>query len=186
MTKLRLILSCAAVLLLPGLASADIVVNGGFETGDFTGWILSGNPIPGAVDISNPHSGNYAADLSAQSSLGYLEQFLATTPGTLYNLTYFLASDGGTPNEFSAQLNGTTLIDRMNIPSQTYTQYSFSFQATGTSTDLKFGFRNDPGFLHLDDVSVTPVPEPALAWLGVPMIVLALAKQAKCSRKEIL
>ena len=34
--------------------------------------------------------------------------------------------------------------------------------------------------------SVTPVPEPALAWLGVFTIGLAIAKQAKCSRKEIL
>jgi hypothetical protein len=115
-----------------------------------------------------------------------LEQFLTTTPGTLYNLTYFLASDGGTPNEFLAQLNGTTLIDQTNIPSQNYTQHSFSFQATSTSTDLKFGFRDDPGSLHLDDVSTTPVPEPAFAWLGVFMTGLVIAKQAMSSRKGIL
>src|SRR3954447_18366302 len=141
MTKLRLILGCAIVLLLPGFASADIVYNGGFEIGDFTGWILSGNPIPGTVDSSQPHSGSYAANLFAAGSFGYIVQLLATTPGTLYNLTYFLASDGGTPNEFLAQLNGTTLIDQTNIPSQNYAQYSFSFRATSTSTDLKFGFR---------------------------------------------
>ena len=187
MTKLRIILSCAAVLLLPGIASADIVDNGGFETGDFTGWILSGNPIPGTVDGSNPHSGKYAANLFAAGSLGYMEQFLPTTPGTLYNLTYFLASDGGTPNEFLAQLNGATLIDQTNIPSQNYTQYSFSFQAASASTDLKFGFRDDPGSLHLDDISVTSVPEPDSVWLGVGMLGLAvIAKQARCSRKEIL
>jgi hypothetical protein len=186
MTKKLLIFSCAALFILPGVASADIVYNGGFETGDFTGWILSGNPIPGQVDSSLPHSGTYAANLFAAGSLGYLEQLLPTMPGTLYNLMYFLASDGGTPNEFLAQLNGTTLIDQTNIPSQNYTQYSFSFQATSTSADLKFGFRDDPGSLHLDDVSETPVPEPALAWLGVLMIGLAIAKQAKCSRKEIL
>ena len=186
MIKLRLIFSCAAVLLLPGIASPDIVDNGGFETGDFTGWILSGNPIPGVVDMSSPHSGNYAANLFAAGSLGYMEQFLSTTPGTLYNLTYFLQSDGGAPNEFLAQLDGTTLIDQTNIQSQNYTPYSFSFRAISASTDLKFGFRNDPGSLHLDDISVTAVPEPAFAWLGMFTIGLVVTKQAKCSGKEIL
>src|SRR5436305_9670956 len=80
MTKLRLMLGCAIVLLLPGFASADIVYNGGFEIDDFTGWILSGNPIPGTVDMSNPHSGSYAANLFAAGYLGYIEQFLTTTP----------------------------------------------------------------------------------------------------------
>ncbi len=186
MSKLLLVFSCAVLFILPSVASADLIYNGGFETGDFTGWILSGNPIPGIVDTSSPHSGNYAANLFAAGSLGYMEQFLSTTPGTSYNLTYFLQSDGGTPNEFLAQSDGATLIDQTNIPSQNYTQYSFSFQATSPSTDLKFGFRDDPGSIHLDDVSVTPVPEPALAWLGLSMIGLAIAKQAKCSGKETL
>jgi PEP-CTERM motif len=184
MTKMLQIFSCAALFMLPGVASADIVYNGGFETGDFTGWILSGNPIPGDVDSSLPHSGLYEANLFAAGSLGYLEQFLPTTPGTLYNLAYFLNSDGGTPNEFLAQLNGTMLIDQTNIPSRNYTQYSFSFQATSTSTDLKFGFRDDPGSLHLDDVSVTPVPEPASMWLGVLMIGAAAAKRRGNSRRD--
>lgn len=64
MVKSSVLLSCAfAALVIPGIASADLVFNGGFETDDFTGWILSGNPILGTVDSANPHSGNFAADL---------------------------------------------------------------------------------------------------------------------------
>jgi hypothetical protein len=36
-----------------------------------------------------------------------------------------------------------------------YTQYTTSFVATDTTTNLSFAFREDPAFLFLDDVSVT-------------------------------
>jgi PEP-CTERM motif len=36
-----------------------------------------------------------------------------------------------------------------------YTDYMASFVATGTTTDLTFAFRNDPGFIAFDDVTVT-------------------------------
>ena len=36
----------------------------------------------------------------------------------------------------------------------TYTQYSVDFTATAASTNISFAFREDPAFLHLDDVSV--------------------------------
>ena len=45
-------------------------------------------------------------------------------------------------------LNGTP------VPHQ-YQQYTTSFVATGTTTNLSFAFREDPAFLFLDDVSVT-------------------------------
>src|SRR5947209_8181250 len=167
---LRLLTCCIPALCIPSVLSADIVFNGGFETGDFTGWILSGNPIPGSVDTTNPHSGNYAADLIAAGSPSFMEQFLPTTSGTRYNLTYFLEvstdSTGG-PVEFMAQVNGGTVFDQTNIPPQPYTSYSFPFLATGTSTDLKFGFRNDSGSFFLDDISVAPIPEPSSLWLGL-------------------
>lgn len=37
----------------------------------------------------------------------------------------------------------------------TYQMFGFSFVATTVSTDLTFAFRHDPGFIRLDDVSVT-------------------------------
>jgi hypothetical protein len=125
MTRLRLVLSCAfAAFVLPTVASADLVFNGGFESGDFTGWILSGNPIPGMVDTSDPHSGQFAADLTALGSQSFMEQFLATTPGARYDLTYFLHVSkpftSGTAVEFMAQVNGVTVFDQTNIPPQPY------------------------------------------------------------------
>ncbi len=165
MIKLLLIFGCAGALVLPAAASSNLVFNGGFESGDFTGWILSGNPIPGVVDTSSPHSGTYAANLFAAGSPGYMEQMLSTTPGATYQLTYFLESDGRVPNLFSAQIAGATLFSATDIPSQSYTEYLFSFRAASNSTDLKLGFRDDPSSLHLDDVAVTATPEPRSLYL---------------------
>lgn len=184
MVRSPVLLSCAfAALIIPSIASADLVFNGGFETGDFTGWILSGNPILGTVDSANPHSGNFAADLVAAGSPSFMEQFLPTTSGTTYNLTYFLdVSSGSTggPVEFMAQVNGITVFDQTNIPPQPYTRYSFAFLATGTSTDLQFRFRNDPGSFFLDDISVAAIPEPSSFWLeslGTALAIFAMRRR---------
>jgi hypothetical protein len=185
MIKFPQLLSCAfAAFVLPSIASADLVFNGGFELGDFTGWILSGNPIPGMVDTMNPHSGTFAADLTALDSPSFMEQFLATTPGAMYDLTCFLdvSKPSGVVVEFLAQVNGVTVFDQTNIPPQPYTRYSFPFIATGTSTDLKFGFRYDAGSFFLDDISVNAVPEPSSVWLG--LLVTAFAVVVAMRRRQ--
>jgi len=83
-----------------------------------------------------------------------------TTPGS-YSISFWLSSDGGTPNEFDAEFNGVTLFDQTNIPASGYTQITLSGAASGSSTALTFSFRDDPGFLFLDDIVVTRAPEPA-------------------------
>ena len=176
-----------ALLLLTGLvatdpARADLVTNGGFETGDFTGWTVSGNAnqgmTPDTFVLGGPHSGSYAAFLGAPNSDGFLSQDIATTANEKYTVSYYLAVDtnaagDSTPNDFSASFGGQTLFSGTNLavtqsggfgsydPSD-YTLYTFSAVATGPTSTLQFGFRNDPSEFRLDDVSVVdagPVPE---------------------------
>nr|MEA2798426.1 hypothetical protein [Phenylobacterium sp.] len=47
-----------------------------------------------------------------------------------------------------------------------YAQYSTSFVAGATSTDLSFAFREDPAYLHLDDVVLTTGGGPNLVVNG--------------------
>jgi hypothetical protein len=159
--------------------AGNIVVNCGFETGTFVGsWTLSGNTgFEGVAGGGVEHSGNFGAFFGPIGSLGFISQDLATVAGDSYDLSLWLKSDGGIPNEFEVLFNGLVLTHVTNQAAFPYTQYTFmGLAATGASTELKFGFRDDPGFLSFDDVSVTStiaqqVPEPG----SLALMALALA-----------
>lgn len=139
-----------------------LVVNGGFETGDFTGWNLSGgDPFDNFVDDGSlsgiaPHSGSFLAALGSIGSLSYLSQTLPTSPGQSYILSCWLNSpDGATPNEFMVSWGGTTLFDEVDIPAIIgWTNLQFTVPATASATVLEFGFEDDTSLLGLDDISV--------------------------------
>jgi hypothetical protein len=150
----------AAVLPFTINAGQPLVVNGGFETGNFTGWTETGSATYMSVSrtASYVHSGNYGAQPGPSSVLSYLSQTLATTPGNSYLLSCWLTNPkSGTPNQFLVQWNGATIYSQTNIPAMAWTNLQFLVAATATSTPLRFGFRNDPGYFGFDDVSVTPV-----------------------------
>jgi hypothetical protein len=148
------------VLASPDSASADFVINGGFETGDFTGWTLSGNTGFTGVTTDSAHGGRWAAFSGPDGSLGALTQYVPTTPWTTYTLTYFLRSEGRSPNEFRATFGDKT-VDQTDLPAFGYTRETLAFTAMDLSTLVRFDFRNDNGVFLLDDVSVSAVPEPA-------------------------
>jgi hypothetical protein len=136
----------------------QLVRNGGFETGDFTDWTLFGNTGNTAVNSTFVHGGQYGAELGPVGSLGYLSQTLGTTPGQLYLLSLWLDSPTSlTPNEFSVAWNGTGLFDQLNLGPFGWTNLQFEVTAVSTNSVLEIGFRDDPAFLGLDDISVLPL-----------------------------
>ncbi len=158
---------------IPFNLAAVLVENGGFETGDFTGWFLNGdgdpfNFVTNASFGLPPHSGNYCALLGEAGSLSFLSQTIPTTPGGLYQVSFWFFSDGSIPNEFLFNWNGQTLFDQVDFPATgpaLWTNMQFVVQASANNTVLEFGSENDTGYLGLDDVSVTPVPTPLLQGL---------------------
>ena len=136
------------------------VLNGGFETGDFSDWTQSGNTTDTDVNTnaSYAHSGRYGGQLGPQLSLGYLSQTVTTSPGLAYLLSLWLdCPTGQNPNEFLVQWDGNTIFDQTNIPAIGWSNLLFIVTASGTNTVLQFGFRDDPSWLGLDDVSLQPI-----------------------------
>jgi subtilase family serine protease len=166
------------------------VGNGGFETGDFTYWQMTGdtnlvfalagddvdvggtNALASWPDDLFVHSGLYGAYLGewnweGDPDIGTLSQTVATIPGQPYIVSFWLTSvsdkDGDTtPNYFAAKWNGSTLYEGTNLPAFGWTNIQYTVPATNGITTLEFDFNNVPGAFAIDDVSVQLNPAPVL------------------------
>lgn len=176
----------------------NIVGDPGFEatgTGPFPApWVLQPDgtdpdQYSEVVHDTNPgapfaHSGtNYAAlgaaDLQNNAVPSHLKQTLATTAGSFYNISFFLAQDTIDPvtfnqNYFQAYFGGLLLFTAPLIVTPNtdgrYIGYSFVAQALTNSTLLDFSFSDNDDRWRLDDVSVSATPE-----TGASLTLLAAA-----------
>jgi hypothetical protein len=141
----------------------NLLVNGGFETGDFTGWTQWGDPSFTGVETLHPHSGTHDAFFGPSVGLGGIMQDVATTPGQTYTLSLWLAhpfTSIGT--EYQVQIGGTIVDDQINMANIPYTQFTYTYTATSTTTTIQLGFLEPPSYFYVDDVSFTPnSPAPA-------------------------
>lgn len=152
-----------------GTASAALV-NGGFETGDFSGWSVdTTNNWAMVINSGTQYAGNYEAQLGTYGTVGSLSQAFSTTAGQEYKVSFWLANDSkDATNVFQALWNGQVQnLNPVLVPtiSSPYTQYQFTTTAANTSSTIAFNFQNDPSVFHLDNVDATPTPIPAAAWL---------------------
>ncbi len=143
--------------------AAELVINGDFETGNFTGWTKSGNPSLSDV-IANTVTSNHSFvwRSGATGSKAFISQLLVTTPGESYDLSFDVYNTATDNSFFEADFNLFTVLMFENEV-HNWSHFSFTgLVATGTSTELKFGAQNNPSFTRLDNISVTPsvsVPE---------------------------
>jgi len=152
------------------IVSDVLVQNGGFETGNFTGWTETGATTYMSVVSGSStyvHSGTYGAELGPAGALSYLSQTLPTSPGQAYLLSFWLSNPNAGSSrhteQFQASWNGTTITNITNPAAFGWTQFTFRVSATGASTVLQFGFRNDSYYFGFDDVSVIPIYPPSIS-----------------------
>jgi hypothetical protein len=173
------------------------VGNGGFETGDFTDWTLTGSTndnfviavddaaidgdpaFAGVNDWQFVHSGLYGAFLGQLSTMAFISQSVPTTPGQQYLLSFWFTSlpyqGATTPSGFVANWNGATLLNETNLGAFGWTNAQFIVSATTTNTMLQFGARDDPAAIGLDDVSVQPLAAPSFQAVTQNTNVITLA-----------
>jgi PEP-CTERM motif len=141
---LLIVIAALAVMATPVLAqdacqsvAGNLMVNCGFETGNFSGWTQSGNLGFTSVSTGYAFSGTYGAQLGPVGSDGYLTQnvwgntisfqfrqdpaywgldtisvvpFGSCGAGCgIFFIDFWLENDGGTPNDFTVLWNGADI-----------------------------------------------------------------------------
>jgi hypothetical protein len=182
MSRLTAALAALVLTLTAGQASANLIVNGTFESA------VPGNPLlPAGWTVGNfgffshliappapdPDGGSTVMSLSnfAHDDFATIAQDLTTVNGASYNLSYWFFSTGvssaSPPGiEFRVLWNGNVVEDLVNPPpASAFSQHTLTLTGTGHDT-LEFAGFNDPGFNYLDDVvldgpSPAVVPEPS-------------------------
>ena len=150
-------------------ARAATVVNGDFETGDFSGWTLFGDLGDGFVGVDSlaPQAGTYGAYFGPNGATAGISQLVDTIAGAAYDVSFWLKAEAeangvATPSSFAFSWAGTPVIRLTNQPAGNYVRYSSQVLASTALTSISFTFRNDPAFFDLDSVAiVTSVPEPS-------------------------
>ena len=173
-------------------AFAQLINNGSFEAGggSFTGWTTGGNfedtqVVSGAFyDYTGAEDGNFYATLGPVGSDGTLSQTFADHAGAQYTVSFWFASVGDNPSDFSASWDNTPLLSLTNPNTgSAWTQYTYQVTGTGNDT-LTFAFRDDPAYMALDNVAVTQnAPEPSsLLLLGTGVLGLGGIVRRKLGR----
>jgi choice-of-anchor C domain-containing protein len=179
----------------PAFASS-ILINGSFELGpppfsfhdidippgstDITGWVVTGNGIDLLEDPWDVSDGIRAIDLDGRSP-GGIEQTFATLLGQLYAVSFDVSGNpqggsllkplrvsvGGVSNDYTFDATGLSTIDAL-----VWQPVFFSFVAPAGSATLSFASLSASGSYGalIDNVQVTPVPEPttlALVLAGI-------------------
>lgn len=226
-TNLR-VLTIATLLVAAGVLRADLITNGSFETPTVTdmsftefvpggsvtipGWTVVG--AAGGVAIVAGDFSQGGISFPAESGLQWLdltglqtnstegvEQTVATTPGSIYDLSFWVgnvdspSTTFGTTSTVDVRLggiDGSLLLaatnDSTSATTQVWQQFTAEFTAAGSTTTLDFlnGDPSNDNTNGLDNVTLTlkptttAVPEPgALPLAALVIIALGFYRRRK-------
>jgi choice-of-anchor C domain-containing protein len=182
-------------------ASASLITNGSFESGPpisgyialpggstvIPGWTVTGNSIDVVDGEWVASDGRRSVDLDGTPGPGGISQAFATNPGSAYRVEFDVAgnvTDVPVIKLFRVSAAGQSQDMWFDTTGKTKTNMgweprSFTFTATDSQTTLAFQSLDTSYYgAVIDNVRVSPVPEPAIAALLLPAIVLRRQRPA--------
>lgn len=144
----------------------QMVVNGGFDTGDFTDWTTqTGNGGQAGVSSSDAYSGYYRAWLGGgQAQIS--QTVTGLSPNTTYTMnadSYIWTSDGGQASIAVSNYGGSTLSNAITTTSWNqlagYQTIQFTTCSTCTSAQVSISVNDPTTWVFVDNVSVRALTE---------------------------
>ncbi len=133
----------------------NLVMNCGFETGNFNNWTVTGPTDFVGVDADHAQSGNFGAFFGAIGDFTRLTYIVPTRQGQNYHVEFQLANpEGGTGTSFQAFLGNNFLMALEDSDPDNYRLFVFDVTVDFTDAQLFFDFRQDPNYWWFDDVYV--------------------------------
>lgn len=197
-----------------GIAHANLIANGSFESGSFvpqgsqtmtlspgstalTGWQVVNDSLawigvgdPWGLDAQDGDLFLDLSDYSAGAPFGGVQQSLSTAPGYEYTVTFYLGSSDRWGRPASLTVSAAGQSDSFDSPTtgtnNDWQQFSFKFVANSASTALSFVGASGVNYIGLDNVvvTVTAVPEPTTTVLLLAGVAALGLRMSRVHRTE--
>lgn len=141
-------------------ADGEIITNGGFETGDHTGW---NNDANATVVTDEYHSGSYSLRLVSTGWNGY-NQIFNVTPGAKYRVSWYMKTSNPNSglNAYIQYASGGNITEWWPNGGSDWAYCEKEFTAPEGHTQLKLHFSgNTDTVRYLDDIVIEELKEPS-------------------------
>ncbi len=147
-------------------SATGLVVNGDFETGDFTGW----GALAGVVFASDFGHNSTNSALFNQAIPGILSQEVGLSGGQEYTLSFWVYNLGVGEDSLTVSIDDQVLLadSPVGSPLEDWMEFSLNFTAdiNGENNTLSFLGIDGISAFYIDDISVRPVPAPGAVVLA--------------------